>query len=401
MNDIEDRVRRALRTDVRRVGVEQLLHDVHRGATRRRRRRLAGAIAASTLVIAGTAGVAITIRGDVGTLPNPPTTQPPSPSPTGPARPEGAAQGVIDVSVVSADVVYRLTSNVGCVACSTVWRYDPSADGLWQRLHVFSEDAYLGKVDAEFGPVTNFVMSTNGRDGWAWGDRLFSTHDGGRTWTPIVVSQGDDSVQGHAVHLTDRSAWTLLRSDQFGATLFRSPILDDVWGTPPTIPDLSGATDILTVKGAVAVETADEGLANPRLLVSTDDGAQWHELANPCPGENQIYPAESAAFILCRARSGATVYRSADLSDWKVFGHTTGTISAVHALDDDHLMIVRGAGKSIVITRGGTKPVEHLDLAPGVETFEDSSAQGLSYLTTSEYALLFSRDNGLTWHPMG
>ena len=213
MNDFEDRVRRALRTDVRDVEAARLLRDVHRGATRRRHRRVAGGIAASVLVIAGAAGVATTIRGDERTLPEPlPATQTPSPSPTEPALPEGAAQGVTDVSVVSADRWFRLTVNVGCVACSTIWQNEQSAEGGWERLHDFEGTPadYGGPVDPSFGPVAYIAMAANGKDGWAWGSRLRSTHDGGRTWT--VVTSGPGRERG--ISLRVRRVHRLFRLDR-------------------------------------------------------------------------------------------------------------------------------------------------------------------------------------------
>jgi len=152
MNHLEDRVRRALRADVSGVVTEQVLADVHRGADRRWSRRTASVAAAAVVVaIMGVTGVAAQLRGDDGAGPSPqPTTQSPTQSPTttqsaGPELPPGAAQGVIDVSVVGPDAVFRLTTNVGCVACSTVWRRDASAEGGWLWLHDFEgEDAYAG-----------------------------------------------------------------------------------------------------------------------------------------------------------------------------------------------------------------------------------------------------------------
>ncbi|HET6168483.1 MAG TPA: hypothetical protein VFE07_16755 [Marmoricola sp.] len=410
MNDFEDRVREALRTDVRDVEPEQLLADVHKGATRRRRRRVAGTIAAAVVVIAGAAGVATTIRGDEGTSPEPiPATQAPTPTPTPtqPTLPAGATQGVIDVSAVSSDSVYRLTTNVGCVACSTVWRRAPGGDGPWERLHDFGADAYVGKVNAAFGPVTNLVMARGTDDGWAWGQRLYATHDGGRTWTHVTTGPGRiDGEFGHQVVLTDKYAWSLLRTDS-GTELWSTSLGSDEW-TRVDAPNMSGVSDMAATADQVALNTSDEGLSGPRYQYSTD-GRHWDELDNPCAGENQIYTTDSAAFIICADQaateaspsSSATVYRTTDFSSWARFGRSTGVITGVHPLDGDHLLVIGDAGSARVLTADGAEPVEHLDLAPGVETFESSSAQGVSYLVTSDNRLWSSQDDGMNWHPVG
>jgi hypothetical protein len=395
MNDLEERVRRGLRTDVSGVGAERLLHDVHRGTARRRRRRAAAIVAASVLAIAGAVGL-VTQLGSQEDAVRPPTTQLPTPTPTLPA---GATQGVIDVSVVSPDRWFRLTTNVGCVGCSTVWQNDQSAEGGWERLHDFGRDAYVGKVDPMFGPVTDVVMAVNGIDGWAWGQRLFSTHDGGRTWDPVTTGPGrQNNEYGHQVGVTDQYAWSLLRTDQ-ATELWRSPLGADDWSRADA-PNMGGVSGMFTTSSHVGLETSDEGLSSPRVQYSTD-GATWSELANPCGGENQTYRGESAVFILCaEGDNGATVYRSLDLAHWKVFAHSTGAVIAVYGLDDDTLLIIGKSGKGSLLTSGGTRPVD-LGLAPGEETFgSDAPWSGDLVMLTTSKRLIGSSDRGVTWHPV-
>ena len=405
MSDFEDLVRRALRTDVPGVEAEQLLVDVRRGATRRRRGRVIGAIAASVLVIAGAAGVATSIRGDEGTLPEPPpATRTPSPSPTQPALPEGAAQGVIDVSVVSTDRWFRLTTNVGCVACSTVWQNDQSAEGGWERLYDFEGTTadYGGTVDPAFGPVGYLVMAANGQDGWAWGSRLRSTHDGGRTWSVITTGPGHGEGGSFEVGITNQFAWSLRRTPDAKTELWRSSLQSDSWSRADA-PDMSGVSGMVTFGDEVALETSDEGLAAPRIQYSRD-GTTWGELANPCEGENQIYPATSLGFILCPDGSRATVYRMTgvehqelDLTGWDVFGRTTGTVTNFVPVGDSRVLIVGDRRRATLMTEDGPTPVD-LGLRPDEETFQSSCAQGLCFLTTSSNRLLGSDDSGRTWH---
>ena len=407
MNDLEDRVRRALHADFRDIATDPLLGDVHRGATRRRRRRTAGAVVASALVVAGAVGIATQVGGDPGASPDPlPATQ--SPAPTQPPLPEGATQGVVDVSVASPDHVFRLTTNIGCVACSTVWRQDSAASGGWERLHDFGRDSYVGKVDATYGPVTDLVMAVDGVDGWAWGQRLYSTHDGGQTWAPVTVGPGRlDTEFGHQVRVTDEYAWSLLRTDQ-GLELWRTELGSDDWSRADA-PDMAGVSGMLTTAAYVGLETSDEGLSAPRVQYS-NDGKDWKELDNPCSGENQTYPGESAVFIICADRPAtesspsatATVYRSTDLTTWTEFGRSTSVITGVHALGDDDLLLVHEHSRATMLTHAGSTTVD-LGLQPGEETFQSDApwSGDVVMLATSDLRLVGSTDRGRTWHIVG
>jgi hypothetical protein len=422
MNDFEDRVRRALRSGVPAVEVEPLLAEVHRGATGRRRRRIAGAIAASALVVAGAAGVATTVRGDEGTLPEPPlATQTSSPSPS-PTLPAGASRGVIDVSVISADRWFRLTTNVGCVACTTVWQNEQSAEGGWERLHDFGTEAYVGKVDPTFGPIERLVMAEDGENGWAWGRRLYATHDGGRTWAQVTTGPGRvDNEFGHQVGITDATgtAWSLLRTGR-GTELWRTSLGSDEW-VRADAPNMGGVSGMLTLTDYVLLETSDEGLSAPRLQYYRDgDGLPWGEVANPCQGENAAYAGISVAFMLCGSGNGATAYRLVGVEhpvagkpafEWYEFGRTSGAVSSVLAIDDRHLIVVGTRGRATLLTdRGGavdapaTSTAVDLGLGPGEETGSVSSPSSdrLVMVTTFGAAtgarLLGSTDSGRTWH---
>jgi hypothetical protein len=404
MNDIEDRVRRALRTDVGGVDTVPLLAEIHRGATRRRRRRAVAALAASVLLIAGTASVATTIREDGRPAPDPtPLTQTPSPSPSPsqPALPEGATQGVMDVSVVSTDRWFRLTTNVGCVACSTVWQNDGQAGDGWTRLYDFegTTDDYGGEVDPSYGPVDSFVMSVNGEDGWAWGSRLRVTHDGGHTWNVLTTGPAHGEGGSFEVSTTDEDVWALRRTRAGRTELWRAPLSSDDWSRADA-PDMGNVIRMFTLADQVALETSDAGV--PRLHVQhSADGVSWSDLANPCTGESQISAARSAVFILCPPAGGSSaLYRADELASWKLFGHVTpGGAHAVLALGDDRVLIDTGRATGKIVTQDATTQTA-LGLDPGEAPNDVSTSGSTSFLATSLNRLVESTDAGATWHPV-
>jgi len=393
MNDLEERVRRGLGTDVDTIGTEDLLASVHRGVRRRRSRRTAGAaVAAVALVVAGVA-TAVRLGGDDGE-PRPapsPTSQTPTSDPTGddPTLPPGASQGVIDVAVTTGEA-WRLTTNVGCVGCSTVWLRDEDAEGGWQRLHDFA-----GK-DPMFGPVSYVDMAENGRDGFAWGNRLHATHDGGRTWSVVTDGPGRTTDRGHWTFLTSTHAWSKFISDTSdGEELWRSELGSDAWQRV----EVSGPVDDpRTIGDTVVMMTfAGEDTSSPVLRISRD-GQTWSELALPCGGENQSHLGRSEVFVLCAAPAGATIHRSAGLAGWEEFGRSTlGQVTAGVALSDERLLVM-GDGQAVLFEPGGSRPVD-LGLPAGQDFYTATAdvAGDTAYLTTSDNRILASTDGGLTW----
>ncbi|MFL6060276.1 MAG: hypothetical protein ACJ72E_03520 [Marmoricola sp.] len=401
MNDFEDRLRAGLRTAPATRETDQVLAEVKRGAVRRHRRRAAALAAATAVVVAGAIASTVALTGGRQASQGPD----PAPEPTLPALPRDAARGVIDVSAAAPGAVYRLTTNVGCVACSTVWRETRSAGG-WQRLHDFGAEAYGGRPDPMFGPVERVVMDPDG-DGWAWGRLLLATHDGGRTWDRVTTGPGRTvSDRGYEVVLTSRYAWALDRSDS-GTRLWRSELATQAW-TRVAAPGLSGVTGITTTGDQVVLETSDEGLANPRVERSTD-GTSWTSTADPCSGEPDVQPAGSSLFLLCPsgAATEATPSRSAAVREltagtWSLAGQSHGVVTAVKGIGDRRLLVVHEGGRASLFTAGTSTEVD-LGLEPG-EEIGSASWNGEDVLVCvfgdhGTNRLIRSSDGGRAWSP--
>ena len=403
MNDLEDRVRRALHADVSDPGADRLLGDVHRGAIRRRRRRVAGMVAASTLVAAAAAGAVTSVVVHQRSTPDvPPASHAPNPrptpTPTDTPLPADATKGPVAVSVTSVGTVFRLTVNVGCTACSTVWQSDASGGG-WVRLHDFGAEAAPGDADPGHGPLDHLVMAANGRDGWAWGRWLFSTHDGGRTWERVRIRPDWNASGMNSVVVTGSSAWFLVAHER-RHDLYRTPVGTDDWSTVPA-PQLDRAYAVDTVGDRVVLEVAGSGQSHPALVSSIDEGSTWSTLDAPCAGEK----AGSAAFLLCRASDGSasagpTVYWTQDFTSWSVLGRAKAGITGVQAVGDDRLLVVGRGGHATLMSPAGATPVDLPLAASGDQTDESSWSGATAYVGVygdGDPYLITSSDGGHTW----
>ena len=169
---------------------------------RARRRRRATVALVTVAVVTGVVALALQLSGDVGRDAEPVKQ---TVTHTAPALPEGAIQGVVDVSAPTPDNVFRVTVNVGCVGCSTIWRRDLDADGGWERLHDFT--APSGDSRGLAG-IQRIAMAPDGEVGYAWASRLFLTEDGGRTWTRVIRGPRAPRPIDLDVHLTEDRAWS-------------------------------------------------------------------------------------------------------------------------------------------------------------------------------------------------
>jgi len=373
MNNLEDRLRRGLESPLAADPDDGLLGRIHTGARRRRRRRAAAITAATAVVVAGVAFGSSALKGDE----HRPSPLVGSSTPT----PTRVPAAVIDLAVPDADHVFALTSD------SAVWLQQ--SDGGWQRLHDFS------------GSVEYVDFAPDARNGWAWGSGLWSTHDGGKTWSEITDGPGTASDYGYRVDLTQDRAWSLHRTDRGGMQLWSTPIGVDAWSNT-LLPYRSSVVDMETSGGKVVVLAASEG-AGQLTLLSRNDVDDWTSLDLPCAGENQAYPGNAEVFVLCGAdKGGAMVYRSVDLSSWEVFGHSDLTsVTAVVPLADDRLLLL-GSPHDLLVTPEGSEPVD-VGLQGDEEVFQDTGggAGDTAYLVTSRHRILISRDTGLTWSQLG
>lgn len=265
MNDLETRTRSALRDDPEWRSADALLDGVRQGVRRRRRTRAVGAGAA----------VALALAGGALTWPR-----------TGPATTPGFAShsATIDrhlraVSVDASGTAYKVTGNQGCeTPCSTIFRHD---SGGWETLATIH-----GSADSRhYGPVLQFQMAPGGQDGWAWGSGLWSTHDGGKTWTEdtSLTLPTTSDLRGNVDVYPGRSVtWATVTPHGFfgaGTELWRTPTGRDQWTRVGLPEDRLAIAAVLPDSRVALLPMAGDLTAH---YVVGDGTGPWQKVDVPC-----------------------------------------------------------------------------------------------------------------------
>lgn len=125
------------------------------------------------------------------------------------------------------------------------------------------------------------IRFADGSNGWAWGDKIWATRDGGARWSasasqPAGVVTALEPTGGYVYVLTTAA------SSSPSATLFRAPVAGGPWTTVETISD-AGPSPRLVVHGARLWVLTSGATSN--LLRSPDGGSTWVHAASPCPAD--------------------------------------------------------------------------------------------------------------------
>ncbi|HSS67754.1 MAG TPA: hypothetical protein VLK34_04335 [Nocardioidaceae bacterium] len=343
MNDhdpFEERLRETLRSDdaddsgARPTDVDSFLSDVHRGARSRQRRRVAGAAVAAVLAVGG-GGVAVASLGAFdgdntpvaddttnptvddttesgATSPSTPTTSD-TPTSRAPASLTYTSQNSDVLSLTSTDDNHQWalvrTKDGTCKdnSCATV--FARGTGGTWSPLGVLP-----GPADNDTGYPDDVAQlrfapdSRGGYDGWAFDNGLFSTHDGGTTWSRALPKQAGGQV--HELEARGNTVYALITNGESHDDLVVSPMSSDDWQIVDTTMQLDFTNDLVVTEGVVAMIGNSGGddhrvlssAANPNTGLAT--GA-W-QFTDPC-GSEQVAHLSSAANVLWALCTDGTV----------------------------------------------------------------------------------------------
>jgi len=172
--------------------------------------------------------------------------------------------------------------------------------------------SFVGTLPAAItgsNPAVSKVRFATKSDGWAFGPQLWSTHDGGRTWThetaPGPVS--DVEASGGVAYALEASCGT--EPCVQGDRLLQTPVSSDAW-TAISGPKLADGPGSLAPHGNTVWVVVSGGASSTFDMVV--GGNSWHRLASPCAAAGADFALAGVApvsttqlFELCAGDPGA------------------------------------------------------------------------------------------------
>ena len=285
--------------------------------------------------------------------------------------------------------------------------------------------AYLGAAPGAVtgpSPVISKVRFATKNDGWAFGPQLWSTHDGGRTWShqeaPGPVS--DVEASGGVAYALEASCGTppCIQGDR----LLQTPVSTDGW-TAISGPKLADGAGSLAPHGNTVWVVVNGGDSSTFDMVV--GGSSWHRLTSPCSaaGANLalagVAPVSTTQlFELCAGDPGAGSETKVVLfsSDGGVHATATsaapprgGIASGIAAASTAVVAVPAASGASFVYRSadGGHTWATPLNQGDGGVGYFDvgftTATQGVAVYGSpaqGNSSLLMTHDAGATWKPV-
>ncbi|HEX2910924.1 MAG TPA: YCF48-related protein [Chloroflexia bacterium] len=312
------------------------------------------------------------------------------PSPAVPAE-TNLTVTVFDFSFVDALHGWALGSACpdGGECALRVWATSDGGQSWLKRNAPGTKPAWNGE-NGQTGHVRQ-LRFVNRQDGWAFNPGLFSTHDGGQTWT-----EEKQQVEIKNITVSAGSAWAIGRQchpDVVNGCSFSLLVANDKFqgwikaANQPAIPGVE--TQLVRTSAQEAWLLSWGAKANPSsqdtqepfvstLIATSDGGKSWKELSNPCS------PGQGASTEILSALSGGQL--------WLICGGIPGAGNQqkvlFHSLDNgQHWEALKPEGL-------GTYGY----LQASRESFVFTSpVQG--WLVLDRYTLLSTADGGKNWQP--
>jgi photosystem II stability/assembly factor-like uncharacterized protein len=214
-----------------------------------------------------------------------PTIVKPTKLPELPTEQGGSITQIIDISFVDAQTIWVLAAACTEGDCPITMRVTYDGGTNWQKsiapptkANSFPYDS-LGSADLSGVGLIRFATRS---DGWIFGPSLFSTHNGGQTWT-------DEKRLIFSMELTDGVIWAI-EQENGAPTILRSIDGGKTWPQVEQQPKLSGWQALVGVDRNTAwLYTQNIETFEPKAFITRNGGNSWQELSPPASFGSPVY----------------------------------------------------------------------------------------------------------------
>ncbi|GAB3408532.1 WD40/YVTN/BNR-like repeat-containing protein [Flindersiella endophytica] len=434
---LEDRMRRGLQTDGWKLPADEAMLDrVHTGARRRRRRQQAGMALAAIAVVAGGVGGAgyattylkddqSTTASQQDTATTNTTTPTPSTMLASPGSSEKSTEGrnTPESTVPPADetseprnedkTTVRLkpvpagfhAASLTATSAERFWVLGANGDNASVALtddggknfgQVGAFDARVANDQTTDATTVHDVRFADDDNGWAYGNALWATNDGGQKW------ERTKGVPGEVERLEAENgrAYALARAGDSWS----------VWSTKAGSPTwqqlkvaLSKPSDLAATNNTVAI--ADRTDDETYTMISEDAGQTFDKRPTPCAPDlsgGDLSASDGSLWLQCPTGTGSELLRSDDAGrQWDPVdtgGDAVSTnASAVGAQGKDGAVLaVPGEVRKVDGDQSATVPVEGLD----TPTYSGFTTPEVGYIIDLQGNLFRTTNAGSDWNPV-
>ncbi|MHB1969994.1 MAG: hypothetical protein ACYCPK_07180 [Acidimicrobiales bacterium] len=354
-----------------------------------------------------------------------------------PTARRGWVLGTVSCSLRPACVQLRTTRDGGAA-----WTVDPLPEALLKIV-----DQRYHKTIAALNSTGLNVRFANAHDGWIyatvenfdyfggittsrWLVILWSTHDGGATWTRVKPPGIDSQGPLFDLEASPYEAYLLGEGARGTAVLVESPVQRDHWSvvsTPPLPPATGGSatTGNLVVSGHAGwlVEGGDRGITGSLRL---SPGGEWTTWTPPCAavGNSYVVPVASDARhldVVCEiggvfAQPSPTAPPGATPGSWWLYASTNAgssfrAVREVHGVNGYFAALASPTPHSVLFlydSGSGLEMVRSSDGGRRMHTvfrgsvtylhFENASdGVGIATSTASTPEMIVTHDGGRSW----